>query len=253
MSALSDRPLRGRKVVVTRSAQQAPVLAGMLRRLGAETVEVPVIRIEGPGDGGRALRGAAAHLATYDWLVVTSVNTVERLVPLLGDPPDVGPARVAAIGPGTAAALTGAGFHVDLVPERFVAESLLDAFPPPTGGRRVLLPRAAAARDVLPQGLRAAGWEVDVVEAYRSVQDQPSPEALASAAGADAITFTSPSTVRSYLELAGPGAVPPVVACIGPVTAAAARESHVDVAVVAEVHTMEGLVAALAAQLAGRP
>ncbi len=237
-------------MVVTRAAQQAPVLAGMLHRLGAETVELPVIRIEEPSDGGQALRSAAARLGTYDWLVVTSVNTVERLVPLLGDPPDTGPTRVAAIGPGTAVALTGAGLRVDLVPERFVAESLLAAFPSPSGGRRVLLPRAAAARDVLPRGLRAAGWEVDVVEAYRSVGDHPSPPALASAADADAITFTSPSTVRSYLELAGPGAVPPVVACIGPVTAAAARQSALEVAVVAEVHTMQGLVDALAARLA---
>ncbi len=250
---MTDRPLRGRKVVVTRAAPQAPVLVGMLHRLGADTVELPAIRVEVPADGGEALRSAAVRLATYDWLVVTSVNTAERLVPLLGDPPDAGLTRLAAIGPGTAAALVHAGLHVDLVPERFVAESLLDAFPPPTGRRRVLLPRAAAARDVLPDGLRAAGWEVDVVEAYRTVQGQPSPQALASAAGADAITFTSPSTVRSYLELVGPGAVPPVVACIGPVTAAAARESQIDVAVVAEVHTMEGLVDALTARLAAQP
>ena len=239
--------------MVTRSAPQAPVLVGMLHRLGADTVEAPAIRIEDPDDGGQALRAAAARLGTYDWVIVTSVNTVERLVPLLGDPPYAGPTRLAAIGPGTAGALARAGLHVDVVPERYVAESLLDAFPPPSRRRRVLLPRAAAARDALPDGLRAAGWEVDVVEAYRTAQGQPSPQALASAAGADAITFTSPSTVRSYLELAGPGAVPPVVACIGPVTAAAARESQIDVAVVADVHTMEGLVDALAARLAARP
>ncbi len=247
---VKGRPLLGRRVVVTRAQQQARVLVDMLHRLGADTVELPAIRIEGPTDGGASLRAAVARLTTYEWVVLTSVNTVERLVPLLGAPPDVGSARFAAIGPGTAAALADAGLHVDLVPERFVAESLLDAFPPPSGLERVLLPRAASARDVLPEGLRAAGWEVDVVEAYRTVPAKPSPEALAAAADADAITFTSPSTVRSYLELAGPHGVPPVVACIGPITAAAARESRLRVDVVADVHTMEGLVAALAARLA---
>lgn len=248
--AVKGRPLLGRRVVVTRAEPQAPVLVDMLHHLGADTVELPTIRIEGPADGGASLRAAVTRLTTYEWVVLTSVNTVERLVPLLGAPPEVGAARLAAIGSGTAGALADAGLHVDLVPERFVAESLLDAFPPPSGLRRVLLPRAASARDVLPEGLRAAGWEVDVVEAYRTLRAEPSADALAAAAGAHAITFTSPSTVRSYLELAGSDGVPPVVACIGPVTAAAARESGLGVDVVADVHTVEGLVGALAERLA---
>ncbi|MDP8992049.1 MAG: uroporphyrinogen-III synthase [Actinomycetota bacterium] len=250
---MTARPLLGRKVVVTRSEEQAPALVELLRQQGANTVEVPAIAIVGPADGGKALRSAAGRVASFDWVAFTSVNAVERFVPLLGDPPHVGPARLAAIGPGTAAALAERGLAVDLVPDRFVAEALLEGFPPPSGGGRVLLPRAAGARDVLPEGLRAEGWDVEVVEAYRAEPGTPRPEALAAAADADAITFTSPSTVLSYLDVAGPASVPPVVACIGPVTAAAARESHLHVDVVAEVHTMEGLVLALVSHLAPRP
>ena len=249
---MTDRPLHGRTVVVTRSEEQAPSLVGALRRLGADTVELPSIRIVPPADGGEALQAAARRAGAYDWVVFTSVNTVERFVACLEEPLDLAPARIAAMGPGTAAALGRAGLGVDLVPPRFVAESLLEAFPPPSGGRRVLLPQAAVARDVLPRGLSEAGWEVDVVEAYRTERGEVSAEALAAAAGADAITFTSPSTVRNYLELAGADRVPPLVACIGPVTAAAARRAGLGVDVEAEVHTVEGLARALAARVAPR-
>jgi uroporphyrinogen III methyltransferase/synthase len=243
--------MRGRTVVVTRAESQAPALVDLLHGLGADTVQMPAIRIVAPADEGEALRAAAAHLADFDWVVFTSVNAVERFVPLLGRPSamDAARTRVAAIGPGTVRALARAGLPVDLVPERFVAESLLDAFPPPSARSRVLLPRAAVAREVLPEGLRAAGWEVDVVEAYRTERSRPPAESLAAARGADAITFTSASSVGSYLDEAGIDAVPPVVACIGPVTAAAARERGIEVDVVPEVHTMEALAEALAAHL----
>jgi uroporphyrinogen III methyltransferase/synthase len=185
----------------------------------------------------------------YDWVVFTSANAAERFVALLGGG-GMGSAKVAAIGPGTARALARWGVRADLLPDRFVAESLLEAFPsPPASGGRVLLPRAARARPVLPEGLAAAGWEVDVVEAYGIERPEPSAEALAVAATADAIAFTSSSTVRGYLEMAGVGAVPPVVACIGPVTAATARDHGIDVTVEADVHTVEGLVEALTTAL----
>lgn len=245
-----DRPLDGRTIVVTRSEGQAAGLADLLHELGARTVQLPAIRIMGPLDGGAALRDAAARLADYDWVVFTSANAVERFVPLLGPRPDLGATRAAAIGVGTAAALADAGLRPDLVPERFVAESLLDAFPAPSGRRRVLVPRAVVARNVLPEGLRAAGWQVDVVEAYRTERAHPSTEALAEAAAADAITFTSASSVRNHLEAAGAAAVPAVVACIGPITAAAARRAGLGVDVVPEAHTMEALARALAAHLA---
>ncbi len=246
LSWFERRPLFGRRVVVARPREQAPALVPALRVRGAEALEVPVIAIAEPHDGGAALRAAVGELSTYDWVVFTSANAVERLVALVPDARSFGAARIAAIGTGTAAALTGARLVPDLVPERFVAESLLEAFPPPAApGARVLLPRAAVARDVLPDGLRAAGYEVDVVEAYRTERGQPPPAALAAAGAADAIAFTSSSTVTGYLEVAGREAVPPVVACIGPVTAATAREHGLEVSAVADPHTVEGLVDAL--------
>ncbi|MDP8975130.1 MAG: uroporphyrinogen-III synthase [Actinomycetota bacterium] len=249
VSVSADRPLEGRTVVVTRAEEQGSGLVGILQDLGATVLQLPTIRIADPGDGGERLRAAAEHVGDYEWVVFTSVNAVERLVPLLGRPPAIGTARVAAIGAGTADALAGAGLDVDLVPERFVAESLLEAFPESSGRRRVLVPRAAVAREILPDGLRAAGWVVDVVEAYRTERARPPAESLAAAAVADAITFTSASSVGSYLDAAGVTAVPPVVACIGPVTAAAASERGLGVDVVAEVHTMRALAEALAAHM----
>ncbi len=249
--------LFGRTVVITRPRHQTAALTRRLQRLGAATIALPTIEIDEPADGGAALRAAAASVGSYDWVVFTSANAVERFLPLLRDARAFGPARVAAIGPGTAQALAEARVVADVVPERFVAEGLLDALPPPpppaSAGRgrgRVLLPRAAVARDVLPDGLRAAGWDVDVVEAYRTRPARPPPEALAAVARADAIAFTSSSTVTSFVEVAGPDAVPPVVVCIGPVTAASARRLGLTVAVEAAVHTLDGLVDALVAALA---
>jgi uroporphyrinogen III methyltransferase/synthase len=240
-----SRPLFGRKVVVTRARAQASNLVARLAALGAEVVELPTIEISDPADGGEALRTAAARAATYDWVVFTSVNAVERLWSGVRDARAFGFAAVAAIGPGTAAALATRGVVADLQPETAVAEALVEAFPPPSGAGRVLLPQAAGARPVLADGLRARGWLVDVVEAYRTVTARPTDEALASAAKADAVAFTSSSTVTSWLALAGAERLPPVVACIGPVTAATAAEHGVPVTVVATEHNVDGLVDAL--------
>ena len=234
------RPLFGRRIVVTRAREQASNLVERLHDLGAETVELPAIELVPPADGGASLRAAAARVHEYDWVIFTSANAVTRFLSLLRDARALGRARVAAIGPGTAESLATANVVADLVPERFVAESLLEAFPP--GAGRVLLPRAAVARDALPDGLRARGWHVDAVEAYRTVTVAPVPEAVAAARAAAAITFTSSSTVTNYLEAAGRDAVPPVVACIGPVTAATARAAGLAVTIEAEVHTLDGLV-----------
>ena len=240
------RPLFGRRVVVTRAREQASTLVAKLRELGAETVELPAIAVTDPADGGAALRVAANALYSYDWAVFTSANTVEQFLPLLHDARAFARARVAAIGPGTADALARWNIKADLVPPRFVAESLLEAFPAaPAGGGRVLLPRAATARDVLPDGLRSAGWRVDVVEAYRTVGVAPTAAQVEAARTADAVTFTSSSTVLNYLAAVGRESVPPVVACIGPVTAATARERGLQVTVEAAVHTVDGLVDAL--------
>jgi len=239
------RPLFGRRIVVTRAREQASELVERLHRLGAETIELPAITIDEPDDDGAALRAAADALrkGDYRWVVFTSANAVERFGALLRDARDFGTAKVAAIGPGTADALRRVGVEADLVPPRFVAESLVDAFPPGEG--RVLLPRAAVARDVLVEGLAAKGWQVTRADAYRTLPAEPSPSALAEARKADAITFTSSSTVTNYLQVAGPDSVPPVVVCIGPVTAATARDAGLTVDVVAEEHTIDGLVQAV--------
>jgi uroporphyrinogen III methyltransferase/synthase len=245
-----SRPLFGRRIVVTRARDQASALTTRLRAAGADTLELPVIDVVDPSDGGAALRAAAARMHEYDWVVVTSANGAGRLCGELRDARAFGAARVAAIGPGTAAALRRWGVVPDLLPERFVAESMVEAFPSGTG--RVLLPRAAVARDVLPDGLRAKGWTVDVVEAYRTRRPPVTDAMRASARTADAVTFTSSSTVTNFLEAVGVDAVPGVVACIGPVTAETARRRGLHVDVEAVEHTVDGLVDALVAHL-GRP
>jgi uroporphyrinogen III methyltransferase/synthase len=244
------RPLLGRKVVVTRTRQQASQLSAALRQAGAEPIEVPVIDVAEPADGGVALHAAAARLADYEWVVVTSPNGARRLLDAVAatgaDARAFAGARVAAIGPGTAAALAERGLRADLVPERFVAEALLEALPsPPAGGGRILIARAEVARDVLPEGLASRGWQVDVVPAYRTVPALVSARHRAAVAEADVVTFTSSSTVERYLDALGDETLPPVVACIGPVTAATAKARGLTVDVESDVHTIDGLVAAL--------
>jgi uroporphyrinogen-III synthase len=234
-------------VVVTRAAEQAATLADALRAEGADVVEVPTIEVVAADDGGAGLRAAIDQVGTYDWLVVTSANGAERIADALGGREMPAGVSVAAVGPGTADALARLGVTAALVPERFVAEGLLDAFPNPAGAGRVLLAQAGAARPVLADGLRAGGWHVDVAVAYRTERRAPAPALLARARRADAITFTSASTVESWLAVAGAAGTPPNVVCIGPVTAAAARRGDLAVTRVADPHSLPGLVAAVVA------
>jgi uroporphyrinogen III methyltransferase/synthase len=246
------RPLFGKRIVVTRAREQASGLRARLRELGASVIELPTIVVDDPADGGDALRRAAADVRSYDWVVLTSANGAQRLLGCLHDARDLGGVRVAAIGPGTAEVLARANIQADLVPARFVAESLLEAFPSPEpDGGRVLLARAAVAREVLPEGLRALGWRVDVVDAYRTSASTPTESALDATATADIITFTSSSTVERFLEIAGPDRVPPLVACIGPVTAATARSHGLTVDIEAPVHSIAGLLDAIVEAVAG--
>jgi uroporphyrinogen III methyltransferase/synthase len=247
-----DRPLLGRRVVVTRAREQAGPLVEGLRRLGAVPVEVPVVEVVDPADGGTALAHAAAGLAAFDWVVLTSANGVDRLLPLLRDSRAFGACRIACVGPATAAALARWHVRADLVPDEAVGEALVDAFPAPPDDRagRVLVAQAADARPVVAEGLRDAGWGVEVVEAYRTVPVTPAPGVVEKAAAADAVTFTASSTVLAYLDAAGPDAVPSAVVCIGPVTAGTARDAGLAVTAVADPHTVEGLLDALVATLA---
>jgi len=246
-----DRPLLGRRVVVCRAPGQASSLSERLRGMGAAPVEVPVLDIDDPADGGAALAAAAARIGGYDWVAFTSANGVERLFARLRDARALGGVQVAAVGPGTAAALAARGVVADLVPATSVGEALAAALVDAAAGRpaRALLPQAAAARPALADGLQAAGWVVDAVEAYRTRPHVPAPDLVAAAAKADAIAFTSSSTVENYLAGPGPDAVPPVVVCIGPVTAETARSRGLAVAATAASHDLDGLVAALVAAL----
>jgi uroporphyrinogen III methyltransferase/synthase len=236
------RPLLGRRVVVTRSAAAASAVSSRLAEAGAEVVEVPTIELAPPADGGAALRAAAGQVGTYDWVVFTSPNAVDRFMALLRDARQLGSAQVAAIGPGTADALLAWRVVADLVPARSVSEGLVEVFPHAPKCGRVLLPRAAVARKVLPEGLRAMGWRCDVVEAYVTRRARVAPEVMSSASGADAITFASASSVQAWLELGAK--TPGLVVCIGPVTAAAAEEGGLRVRAIASPHSIEGLVAA---------
>lgn len=242
-----NRPLFGRRIVVTRAQPQASALAAELRRRGAEAVELPTIAFEPPEDLDRLAR-AAADVGRYDWVVFTSPTGVARFFEQLRDARSLGGVQVAAIGPGTAAALADRNVVADLVPEQYVAEALLEALADevgPDAPGRVLIPRAETARDVLPDGLAAMGWDVDVVPAYRTVAPAPDSDAAALLAAAEVITFTSSSTVTNFVDAYGADAAPDVVATIGPVTTATARNRGLEVTVEAAEHTVDGLIAAL--------
>jgi uroporphyrinogen III methyltransferase/synthase len=247
------RPLSGKTIVVTRSAQAAPQLAVLLRDVGARALEVPTIALAPPSDGGDALAAAVAklHAGAYAWAVFTSPNAVQRVFDLVPDTRSLGAVKVAAIGPASAEALRAYRVVADLVPSHYVAEGLVESFPPPPppagATREVFLPQAAGARDELRRGLVEAGWEVDSVEVYRTIPRRIERELLETAGRADAICFASSSAVDSYLDQAGAAGspIPPVVACIGPVTAATARRRGLHVSAEAPEHTLDGFVAAL--------
>ncbi len=249
---LERRPLHGRRVVVTRARAQASGLAATLRDLGADVVELPAIRIESRLDTP-GVRAAVAAIGEYALICLTSPNGVRLLFEALSaagkDARSLAGATIAAIGPGTARALAKRGIGADVVPEKFVAEALVEALAAvEIEGRRVLVPRAAEARDVLPEHFRQRGGEVDVVALYETVREVPSAAAIEAAQSADYITFTSSSTVTNLTDALGERfpATARVVS-IGPVTSEAAREAGLRVDVEAERHDIEGLLAALLA------
>ncbi len=239
-----SRPLGGRTVAVTRARAQASGLAARLRGLGAAVVEAPAIRIQ-------ELEGPAPELARYDLVCLTSPNGVRLLFDRLHRAGldarafGGGGARIAAIGPGTAAALREHGLIADVVPERFVAEGLVEALAD-VPVSRALIARAAHARDVLPDALRERGAEVDVLELYETVAEPMSDRQREAVTGADYVTFTSASTVRFFFASLE-GAVPERVrlVSIGPVTSQTLREHGREPDVEAARHDIDGLVSAL--------
>lgn len=239
-------PLSGCRILVTRAKDQAPELTTKLAALGADVIEYPVIEIVPPADPA-PLDNAIAQLEQYDWLIFTSVNGVRYFVDRLSASPRdwrALRAKLCAIGPGTRRALEALHLKVDLMPREYVAESLVEAFADhDLKGKRILLPRAAVARDVVPRELTARGALVDVVEAYRTVVPE---SAEWPAQKPHWITFTSSSTVKNFLALAGREALSGVrIASIGPVTSDTARRHGLDVAIEAPEHTIDGLIAAI--------
>jgi uroporphyrinogen III methyltransferase/synthase len=246
---IEERPLHGRSVVVTRARAQASGLAARLGNLGADVVETPAIRIE-PRPVAGEVRAAAEAIGEYALVCVTSPNGASLLMDALDelnkDARALHGATVAAIGPGTAAELARRGIRADIVPERSVAEALVEALQAvPVTGRRVLVARAAEARDLLPDALRERGAEVDVVALYDTVAEPLSERQLEEAAAADYVTFTSSSTVRFFTEAGGRVGNGARVVSIGPVTSETARELGLTVDVEAERHDIEGLVEVL--------
>jgi uroporphyrinogen-III synthase len=244
------RPLDGLRVVVTRSRTQASGLSAKLELLGAEAVELATIEIVGPVDGGDGLTAATGRLETFEWLVLASPNGAEQFVQAADvSRPEI---RIACVGPSTAKVMTDAGYHVDLVPSRFVAEALVEAMPPPERAvPRILLVQAEVARPILEDGLHELGYDVERVVAYRTIDATITDVDRDRAASADLVTFASSSTVERFVRLVGVANLPPAIACIGPITAATVLELGMDVDIEAPVSTIDGLIAAIV-EWAGR-
>jgi uroporphyrinogen III methyltransferase/synthase len=244
-------PLSGKRIVVTRAKGQAGALSSRLTALGADAIELPTIEIVPALDYG-PLDSAIADLGSYDWLIFTSANGVrffmDRLDNSARDLRALG-ARICAIGPATRAAVEALHLKVDLMGQEYVAEGLLEAFAAyGLEGKRVLLPRAAVARDLVPEELRRRGALVDVVEAYRTVVPEGAPIRAREVLGArpDCVTFTSSSTVQNFVAVGGAAALAGIpVVSIGPVTTGTARGLGIEVTAEAKVFTVEGLVEAI--------
>jgi uroporphyrinogen III methyltransferase/synthase len=250
------KPLLGRRIVVTRARSQASSFSRALQGLGAEVIEFPTIRIVPPASYellDQAIRG----IESYHWIIFTSVNGVKhfwlRFHHLRRKIESLNGVRITAIGPETAKTLESAGLSVDLPPREYRAEGILQGLKPEdVSGRRVLLPRAAGARDILPTTLREWGAEVDVVEAYRTVSTESDPwfRKLLLERKIDMITFTSSSTVIYFARLFSGEEVRELfagaaVACIGPITQRTAEGLGIRVDVVAREYTIPGLTQAI--------
>jgi uroporphyrinogen-III synthase len=256
-------PLAGKRIVVTRAQRQSGSLRERLEQRGAQVLLLPTIETVPPDSIGpldEALRSAAE----YHWLVLTSANAVRVLGEWLAaaglGPGALAHLRIAAVGPSTADAVKAFGLAVELMPDRYVGEALAEALAPRVSGQRVLLVRAAAAREVVPDALRTAGAEVTIVDAYRTVMPadaaERAREIFAQSAMPDAVVFTSGSTVMHLVQvLAEAGlTLPREVACVsvGPVTSAALRDAGLLVAAEAETASLEALVEACVGLLRSR-
>lgn len=254
-----NHPLSGTRILVGRARHQAGSLSGSLRSLGASVIEIPFIEIRKP-QSYAPLDQAIKNLKTYDWLILTSANGVEalwqRLRKLRIPRTKLKHLQIAAIGPATKKAIVKHGLKVKMMPEEYVAESVVKGLHDKVNGKRVLLVRAKVARDVIPDSLRAAGAHVDVIEAYETVVPEKSRARLRalfkSQRRPHIVTFTSSSTVKNFADLLA-GTMPPSAAAlkniqfasIGPVTSSTLRELNLPVSIEACEFTMGGLIRAI--------
>ncbi|MGH9528641.1 MAG: uroporphyrinogen-III synthase [Terriglobales bacterium] len=262
----ASRPLRGVRVLVGRARHQASALSSALRDLDAEVIEIPFIEIRKPRSYKR-LDQALQELHIYDWMILTSVNGVdavwgraEKLGRKLSQPTQL---KIAAIGPATKHALEERGFKVDIMPKRYVAESVVKSLRSRVKAKRVLLARAKVARDVIPEELRKAGALVDVIETYQTVVPKSGRARLKKIlknknGRPHVITFTSSSTVKNFAALLSSDPIRRLAqkkisnelgdirfASIGPVTSGTLREFGLEVHMEAKEYTIPGLVAAI--------
>ncbi len=257
-------PLAGCRILVSRAKKQAGALSSALRELGCQVIEIPFIELRKPSSY-QPLDSALRNLGTYDWLILTSVNGVEALFERLAkkkvDVAAPAELKIAAIGPATRKAIEQHGLRVAVTPKEYVAESVVASLQRRVKGKRVLLVRAKIARDVIPRELRKAGAEVDVVEAYETVAPRSSEQRLRALLAnrtlrPHAITFTSSSTVKNFVELLGLRSARAALkkparyhgvhtASIGPVTSATLREFGLPVDIEAKKYTIPGMVAAI--------
>jgi uroporphyrinogen III methyltransferase / synthase len=254
----SSAVLRGKRILITRARTQAKPLVQAIEALGGEVVEFPTIEIRPPDSYG-PLDRAIEQIKIYDWLIFTSTNGVEcflaRFEKLEKNLSDLAGIEIAAIGPETAKRLEAAGIPAGLIPQRYQAEGILETLAGKRlQGKRVLIPRAAKARDILPETLRRQGAQVDVVVAYQTVLPQVAVPALCrvlSEGGIDMVTFTSSSTASNFAVMLSGQDLPRIlariaIACIGPITKKTVEDLGLRAEVVAAEFTIPGLVSAIA-------
>ncbi len=252
---MGNKPLAGKKILITRAREQSAEFASSLKNLGAEGIEFPTIEIRPPLSWD-ALDRAIQNLNTYDWLIFTSANGVRFFFERLKKKRENLPSslKVCAIGPATAKELNKREIQIDYIPKEFIAEAILDGFKEmQVKGKKILLARAEKARDILPNGLKEMGAEVEVVEVYRTIKPKGGAKRLKLLLKEkiDAIAFTSSSTVDHFVDLlkgvdhkkALKGVA---IACIGPITADTARKRGMKVHIQPKEYTIPGLTQAIA-------
>jgi len=255
LSWFENKPLSGRGVVITRPEEQAADLGALLREAGARVIYFPTIKII-PPDRFDDLDRTIDAIGTYDWVIFTSANGVkyffERFHERGKDIRDLKGSKICTIGPATAGSISNLGLRVDIVPDEYISEGVVQAFEGQNlKGKRVLLPRAEIARDIIPEGLSKLGATVDVVTAYRTVNSGRKKDELSDLIKqnkVDVVTFTSPSTVTNFIDIIGRNEKLPEsikIACIGPVTSSAAQEAGLNVDIMQGPYVISGLVCAI--------